>query len=69
MANIKARIEKLEKRQPDSVRLMSDEQLEAEIADMKNDPEFQAWIADESDDDPLRLEFIDTMKQCDGMTR
>jgi len=69
MANIKARIEKLEKRQPNSVQLMSDEQLEAEIADMRNNPEFQAWMADESDTDPLRLEIIEVMKQCDEMTR
>ncbi len=65
MVSIKNRIKKLEGRQPNEFDLLSDEELEArvdaELTKLKNDPEAQAWLADESCTDPLRLEILEIM--------
>jgi hypothetical protein len=59
MTSIKKRVEKLEKLQPDGLQHLSDDELDARLAELLNDPEMQAWLADDTDNDPLRLRVIE----------
>ncbi len=58
MANIKTRIKKLEIFQPQGLENLSDEELQARLDELIAKPEIQAWLADETDNDPLRLKCI-----------
>lgn len=69
IVSIKNRIKKLEGQQPNEFDLLSDEELEArveaELTKLKNDPETQAWLADDSCTDPLRYKTIEAIKRYD----
>jgi len=58
MTSFKTRIEKLEKIQPQDFRHLSDKELEARVVELNATPEIQAWLADDSDKGPLRLQAL-----------
>jgi hypothetical protein len=60
---LERRTAKLEQARPRGVEAMSDEELEAEICILSADPRIQAWLADESDDDPVRLEILRLLRE------
>lgn len=63
MASIKKRIEKLEKLQPSGIKNLSDEELNARFSELCKKPEIQDWLAEDTNNDPLRLRVIDLMTQ------
>ncbi len=58
MNKFKTRIEKLEELQPQGLENLSDEELQARLDELNAKPEIQAWLADDSDKDPLRLKAL-----------
>ena len=63
MASIKNRIKKLEKQQSSGLQHLTDEELNARISELCKKPEIQDWLADFTNNDPLRLRVIDLMTQ------
>lgn len=61
MASIKKRIEKLERLEPRGLQHLSDEELDTRISELSNKPEIHDWLADDTDQDPLRLRVIGLM--------
>jgi hypothetical protein len=60
---LERRMAKLEQAQPRGVEAMTNEELEVEICELRADPKFQAWLADESDNDPVRLETLRLLRE------
>lgn len=63
MATIKNRIKKLEKLQSSGLQYLNDEKLNARISGLCKKPEIQNWLAEDTNNDPLRLRVIDLMTQ------
>lgn len=63
MATIKNRIKKLEKLQSSGLQYLNDEELNARISGLCKKPEIQDWLAEDTNNDPLRLRVIDLMTQ------
>lgn len=63
MANFKKRIEKLEKLQPSGLQHLSDDELNARISAMCNKTEMHDWLADDTNNDLLRLRVIGLITQ------
>ena len=63
MASIKNRIKKLEKQQPSGLQYLNDEELNARISGLCKKLEIQDWLAEDTNNDPLRLRVIDLMTQ------
>jgi hypothetical protein len=54
---------RLEQAQPHGVEAMTDEELDERIGKIRSDPKFQAWLADESDNDPVRLKTLQLLRE------
>lgn len=69
MAKFKARVERLEKLQPQELeeflKQLSDEELNNLLEQFLNKPELRSWLADSSNNDPMRLCTIETMNDLD----
>ncbi len=63
MASIKYRIDKLEKLQPSGLQNLSEDELNARISELCNKPEIHDWLADDANNDLLRLRVIGLMTQ------
>ena len=63
MASIKNRIKKLEKQQSSGLQYLNDEELNARISALCKKLEIQDWLAEDTNNDPLRLRVIDLMTQ------
>ena len=55
MASIKKRLEKLERLQPSGLQQLSDDELDTRIAELCSKLEFHDWLADDTNNDHLRL--------------
>jgi|GEM_PF-6742698 len=63
MAAIKNRIRKLEKLQLSGLQHLADEELSTRISGLCKKLEIQDWLAEDTNNDPLRLRVIDLMTQ------
>ena len=61
MANIKNRIEKLERLQPNGFQHLSDDELNTRIAELCNKPQMHDCLANDINNDHLRLRVIGLM--------
>ena len=63
MTALERRMVKLEQARPRGVEAMTDEELKVEICEALADPEYQVWLADASDNDPVRLETLQLLRE------